>query len=496
MKYKLNVKIAILLIGIFALQACNKWVDITPKDRMTDKMLFSTKEGYLKALNGIYAELNNPTLYGRDLTMGLLDVMAQYYNTGIADHGQQRYALFDYPSTEFKGKLDGIWSRLYTLIANANVVLERTDERPEILPGVYYGMVKGEALALRAMFHFDLLRMYGPIYQLDKAKESIPYMIGTDREVQPLLSAEEVLSNVIRDLEEAQALLRDNDPVLTLGPQNFAGSENNDLVYRQYKLNYFAVTALLARAHLWGGNTNEALEYAQEVISKGQVEGAEFFPFVTLNEIRPSVENVPPDRVFSKEVLFAAYNSSRFNSFNALFSGSLSPTSLLTFPGSLIEGRVALLYDNQNDYRRGMWNSRVANETEVIYWTKYEDVTSTNGNAEAFRYMLPLIRISEMYFIVAECADNLQVAGAALNRLRLHRGVHEIEFNHMDDIERTIESEYIKEFQGEGQLFYFFKRKAYMELPDGNRAAGGVIPMQLENYVFPLPENETSQRVL
>lgn len=494
MKFKQTIKLMAVLVGILAFTACNKWVDVTPKDRLTDKTLFSTKEGYLKALNGIYAELNSPSLYGRDLSMAMLDVMAQYYNTAASDHVYSSYSAYEYSEDVVKNKLNTIWSRMYTLIANANVIIERADERPETLPGEYYGLVKGEALALRAMFHFDLLRMYGPIYKHGKDLESIPYMEDADRTVQPLLSAEAALDMVIRDLEAAQALLQESDPVLTMGPQNFAGDLHNDFHFRQYKLNYFAVTALLARAHLWKGDTDRALAYAQDVIAKGQVPGAEFFPFVTLGEVRPSSENVAPDRLFSREVLFATYNVDRVNSYNSLFNPSLNVNSILTFPGSLTEGRVAFLYDNQNDYRRGMWSSQVAEEHEVTHWIKYRDESSNSGNAEGFRYMIPLIRISEMYLIVAECAPNVQVAADALNRFRLHRGVHELPFNNQDEVHRVIESEYIKEFQGEGQLFYFYKRNAYDVLPNGSRSEGS-ISMQLGNYVFPLPDSETSQRL-
>src|SRR5690606_10477475 len=169
------LKLIVVLVCLGGFSACNKWVDVTPKDRLTDKTLFSTKEGYMRALNGIYAELNNPALYGRDLTMSMLDVMAQYYNTAASDHIYHLYSSFQYTEDVVKSKLNTIWSRLYTLIANTNVVIERSNDNPEVLPGEYLGLVKGEALALRAMFHFDLLRMFGPIYKDGKDIESIPY---------------------------------------------------------------------------------------------------------------------------------------------------------------------------------------------------------------------------------------------------------------------------------------------------------------------------------
>ena len=51
---------------------------------------------------------------------------------------------------------------MYTLIANDNLLMEKCDEPGAAILERYYPIVKGEALALRAMMHFDLMRFYGP----------------------------------------------------------------------------------------------------------------------------------------------------------------------------------------------------------------------------------------------------------------------------------------------------------------------------------------------
>lgn len=493
-KIFLSIKISVLCVVLFA--SCNKWVDLPPKDRLTQKVLFSTKEGYLKALVGIYSEFSNTSLYGRDLTMGMLDAMAQYYNMGDAEHTQLPFASFDYASDTFKSKANTIWTKFYNLIANSNAILDQCQEGNTVLPAKYFGMIKGETLALRAMMHFEILRMFGPIYDKEKDKPSIPYIESSDRSVQPLISSVEVIGKIIRDLEEAQKLLLETDPVLTEGPLNFAGAANNHFNYRQYRLNYFAVTALLARAHLWAGNKDKAMQYAKEVIEKGQKEDAPFFPFVTLEEIRPSNPDNVSDRMFSKEVLFSCYSQNRTTSYNNLFSPTLSATSILTLSGTLTDGRINVMYDNQNDFRRTFWATRsLGEDNEVLYFNKYDELISkNNSSSDAFRFMIPLIRISEMYYIVAESTTNVQEAGDYLNKLRLNRGLAYVDFISLDQVNQVLENEYMREFLGEGQMFYYFKRKAYTELPEGSKLAGGTIPMQLSNYTFPLPESETSQR--
>jgi hypothetical protein len=54
--------------------------------------------------------------------------------------------------------------------------------------------------------------------------------------------------------------------------------------------------------------------------------------------------------------------------------------------------------------------------------------------------------------------------------------------------------EFRKEMLGEGQLFFFYKRRALQNVPNGALATGNV-NVSLNSYVVPLPDSETSQRI-
>ena len=69
--------LALLLLSFYS---CESWLNVTPSDRLSEEMLFNDREGFVKALNGVYIELNTNELYGRNLTAGALDVMGQYYS--------------------------------------------------------------------------------------------------------------------------------------------------------------------------------------------------------------------------------------------------------------------------------------------------------------------------------------------------------------------------------------------------------------------------------
>ena len=73
---------------------------------------------------------------------------------------------------------------------------------------------------------------------------------------------------------------------------------------------------------------------------------------------------------------------------------------------------------------------------------------------------LPLMRVSEMYYIAAECESDWQEGVKHLETVRSHRGLSSapLRCGSKDDLQNEIEKEYRKEFIAEGQLFYYFKR--------------------------------------
>ena len=493
--------------------SCSDWLDVKMEDSIMENMLFSNNEGYQTALNGLY--MNMITLYVDDLSAGILDVMAQYYNvTENHDHIYKVYAGYKLDDDSFESFLNSAWSKAYSLIANTNVLLEHCDGADATVTPEYYPIVKGEALAIRAMLHFDLLRLFGPVYNETTASQKcIPYQLSSSKDIQPLLPASEVLENVIADLEEAAKLLAESDPIITEGVrnsvQNDNGLANNNLNYRQIRLNYYAVQALLARAYAWGGNTTKAYEIAKNnIIDKITTEELTVFPWTTEAQFRAEGK---PDKLFSSEVFFAIYTNERSKTYTNLFTSSLRPLNArLTFPGSnFADSKIATFYDDENDWRRELWEIAEPSEQEMkeaaennteampsLFLTKYQDVSydANLTGTEIYRYMIPLIRLSEVYLIAAEGAPTRTEALEYINTLRSHRACRNLEGDNFD-LQKAITSEFAREVIGEGQLFYYYKRRAMEQMISGT-ATDGEFGMVMSNYVMPLPTSETDKRVM
>ncbi len=500
---------AALSILFCATVSCSKWLAVDLEDSILEDKLFETNEGYTSVLNGVYTKLN--TYYGSTLSMGVIDAMAKLYHMGTT-HNYYPYFSYDFEGDTFEGTSGALWTGMYNLIANLNVLLEKCDEADSVIFPNYYPYVKGEALALRAMLHFDLLRLYGPIYSEDtKATITIPYQATTDKTIQPLLSAEVVLGKVIKDLNDAAALLKD-DAVRTDGVLNSDSEDPNetaDFRYRQYRLNYYAVQGLLARAYLWKGDTENAYATAKAIIT--EVEENKTFDWTPKASIQSTSA---PDLIFSTEVMFGLYNLQRVNLYNNLFKNTTSYSSALTFYGKSMEdgvktSKVNWFFDELNDLRRTeMWevakleeNSEFGGTTEyeALVFGKYKDISTS----ETRRYMIPLLRMSEIYLIAAETCTDVTEGLGYVNAIREHRNCVNIDAAAVaskEDLQEYIDNEFYRETIGEGQIYLYYKRHAKTTIMESDFSYGSygayytTISMELSNYVWPLPKVETDKR--
>ena len=189
------------VIGLMLVfQGCSDWLNVKPSDRISEENAFSTISGFKQALNGIYVELNQADLYGRALTVELVEILAQRYAINEEASGNYLLSQYNYAGSDAKGRISSVWSVAYNLIANANLLIKNCDVNRSVLPDDYYHIIKGEALALRAMLHFDLFRLFGPVYGNDSTLVSIPYYKEFVLNVNTSLIGTEFIHCVIDDL--------------------------------------------------------------------------------------------------------------------------------------------------------------------------------------------------------------------------------------------------------------------------------------------------------
>ena len=456
--------IIILMVSLFFI-SCENWLDVSPKSDIKVEDLFSTQEGFEDAVMGVYSLMTLPDVYGANLSFGYADVLAAYYTVGTKSAFYEA-SKYNYREAGEEGRLSSIWSLMYKGIANLKSKLKHVDERQEVFGENDFYLYKGEVLALRAMLHFDLLRLFAPSMKVGEKEKAIPYMDSYTHLAQPRLSVREVLDCVIRDLNEARDLMRPYD---SFGPQ-YAEDEAEDTPASvdRYKsrMRYYSATALLARVYLYAGETGKALTAAKEIIGEADGEMIPIFRMASNADVS--------DPLFEEEIVFALSKNNLADEIDAYFSDVAAATA--TDEGSrYLRMRLTSkdkIYRSQNaadiEFRE-MWFMQAGNDKNYVTLSKYMSA----GH-------ICLLRVSELFLIAAECAPSNADRLKYMNRYRVHRGLTEL--NEMGD---AVHEEYRKEFIGEGQLFFYYKRKNKSKIGPDDKT---IVPEDV--YVMPRPVAE------
>ncbi|MBD8487750.1 RagB/SusD family nutrient uptake outer membrane protein [Echinicola sp. CAU 1574] len=478
------IKYILGVCAVWMISSCDSYLDVQPMDKFLESQVFSSEIGIQNALNGIYLELNNNRLYGEDLTLGVIEGLAQRYDQPSSDQTLYLYQNYAYDETPVMNRFESMWTAAYVNMLNINVLLDGLDQYPGVLPQDEEDLVKGECYALRAMLHFDMLRVFGGIPGVSLDDYQLPYYDEVKKEAAPLIGGSLFLEKVLADLEMAENYLS-NDPILENGKMlpDPDGGIVTFYMFRSLRLNLYAVKALQARVNQYAGNEQTALEAAEWVIDNG----SKWFPWTDPLAVlsTPSA----PDMVFSSEILFGTYNMGLYGRYNSLFNNNLQENKILYARPRRLDQTFE---DNENDYR---FNSSwvLGSNHSFKTFNKYKEPGKINNETPSFKYMLGLIRMSEMYYIAAEALAETDPgkALAYLNTVRYNRGLQDL--SEGGDIQEEILKEYRKEFFGEGQLFFYYKRHNLSSIPNGSSNTANKT-MDESTYVVPLPLSELEFR--
>lgn len=460
MKRKLYTLLA-CIAGCMTFSSCSDWFDVSPSTDVPANELFETEAGFQSALAGAYIGMTERNAYGDNLSFGMLDQMAQLYDM-IPSGATEKSAIYQYETEtndgyNTKSRLADTWMQAYKMIANVNNLMKWLDKNGErVIPNPETrNMLRGEALAVRAYLHFDLLRGWGPMnYKNDPTAattRSIPYRVVADNSKLPLLPAQKVLEKILDDLNNAKSLM-EYESKHSLSDANYQN--------RRFRFNYHAINAVLARVYNYMGATDKAITCAQEVIDHCglELQSSNSSDPILFNEVLCGLHLYKMEENLSSawsdgDKLTTQYFSN-VNTFNTLFNAS-SGTS--------------------NDMR---YRAVKRYPTEQVQSLKY----LKNKNE-----VVPLIRLPEMYYILCE-SKPLKESAHLLNEVRHKRGYPTSEDEHFttpSDRTKALNREYRKEFYAEGQYYFFLKQH-----PDAPVEHFNEITLGKAQYVFPLPDAE------
>ncbi len=490
----LNLCLALLFVS------CDDFLDVNPDAEVVNDDMFENAQGCEDAITGIYGELKQRSMYGEYYNWGVFDLLSQDLNCSNQVTPHYYFTIYDYK--EAATALESMWQTPYEIIGHINNAIENLEQKPE---GTFplLDIYKGELYALRAMLHFELVKCFAPHVEHSPEKQGIPYVTAYTFEHTPFSTVGEVYEKIVADLKKAQTYLEDDKENLSWPRKDTEADVENFLRYRQTHMNYYAATGLLARVLRMKGDYADARTEALKVINSNR------FPLAAKDEIVTLVAGT----LSQKETLFGVYSTEYVETTKKRLYDGASWTSFSPYQaasggqflfdynevyGKDLGGNAGL--DSRLSWIRTLSTSTTGTQTsshllknvDVIFIENSSSTPSGRGLVDG----ISLIRIPEMYYIVAEAYIREDLFGEAANYLNPvleSRGLTRLDYREpaLTPSLELLYNERYKELYGEGQRWFDMKK-----LNEDIRSNEGMktIPASDDIYVLPIPKEEFEYR--
>ncbi|WP_031527483.1 RagB/SusD family nutrient uptake outer membrane protein [Dyadobacter crusticola] len=391
----------LLALGVVSMLSCEQYFDPTTN---IDETTALTNESDVQTVTiGTYAFLNKSNyVYSGH-------IMMEYPSDEIAQgqiSGNDFTRVYRYTHINTSTHATNYWSQCYKIIAATNKVIGfvSNDASTELK------QLKGENLYLRAMAHFNMVRMFGRPYPQENGNNpGIPILRDglSDEEATklPRSSVKEVYDFVISDLLAAADLM-------TVKKSN---------IYASKEVAY----ALLSKVYLFKGDNANALKYANLVIESGRYS-------LLSSSNYPSYFKVVPEN--NTETIFAVRHTSvQIAEISSMYiSSDRSGTPLAQGVSGWAElyasqKYVDFLSQHPEDLRKSFitpyvlngklqTNTKLTPATPMYYINKYT-LQDNVINASSPVYL----RLADIYLVRAEANAKLGNTAAALADVNLIR---------------------------------------------------------------------------
>lgn len=439
---------------------------------------------------GCYSPLQGGSYYGNTFATwpDLMTDNSQWTGTFPQNNEADRQTVFPDNAT-----LAGVWAAMYGGINQANAVLEAADSLHNKVPqgstasidANLYAKFRGEALFLRGLHYFNLVRLWGQPYSnpANRSTLGVPLYLRATRSADqasqqvPRNTVQQVYDQILKDLQDAEAALtqqREIDLANIYGYQLYPG-----------RANHVAIKALLARVYLTMGEWQKAKEYADYVITEGG-------NFAGLSLVTPY------GNVFASKRSTEAIFELQYSTF------SQNALSFWYYPPALGGRREYTPTGSYNalfptgDTRKAATIGSLS--PTYLYGNKFIQINTQDDN-------FPIIRLGEMYLIAAEAANELGDQATALenlNRLRTRAQAPQLAINPDDPltpIEQVRRMVYIErrlELGLEGHRWFDVIRTIDQQIglrliTPGNPNWPGLVPaagLDKNRLVLPIPISE------
>lgn len=469
---------SLLTLGLLAGAGCTKdYLSLTPTSSVTTVNFYQTQTDAIQATNAAYSQLNQNGFFNYSL-WAIGDVMSDnsYLGGGGAADGIEFQQLDNFTIPATNPLTTAHWQRGFLAIGECNQVLQKV---PGItMDATIKNRCLGEASFLRALYYFYLVRAFG-----DVPLVTTPATSASDAASLTRTPVAQVYAQIIKDLQDAIAKL--------------PGSYSGDDLGRATK---WAAQGLLAKVYLTQGDMPNAAIQARAVIAgSGKMLWPNFADnFKVENEngqeslfevqFKNGLTQYTTDGPGS--VMNEFWGARFFGNPYVVSSGgygfNVPEKDLVVGYAAGDTRRMATLFAPGDVYPDGQVQpaSLVGNPNGYSIRKQYVGRTNVNNWDSPLNF--PVLRLSEMYLILAEAVGPTGEGLAAINTVRARAGVAALAASSTTDFKKTVIQERRLEFAFEDDRWYDLKRTG--TLVATLKAQGKAV--QEFNNLLPIPQAE------
>ncbi len=448
----------LIVLAVLISWSCSDLLEIEPKSEIPSEQALSKGSNVELTLTSAYAQLVSDNFLGKNVRL-YSELMSD--NIGLDE--------ISFNATDFTGQValrntnvlnkdvDALWQTGYRAIARANAVIGAVDNNLIIddTSPLLKSEWRAEALFIRAVAHFELLRLFALPYSSDPTTD-----LGIPIRIKPLTTDEKVARSTVDKVYEQ--VIADLTAAIADLPES-----NGNLADK------WAARGYLARVFFNKLDYQNALQVSTEIINHfGSLSGNALTPF-------RNAGNIPA----SGAVLFQVVSGG--NAFN-----DFRPSQRRY---SINKGTSSLLYDlsfgRETDYR---FNNMVVVDGERHYSLKWD-----NNQINP-----PIIRLAEIYLINAESAarlanPDLAVASDGYNAVRQFSDptIAPVNFASAAEALDSLVVERRVEMAFEGDRYHELKRlksASFGEVKSGSTIIREAKSFDDASWLLKIPVSETS----
>ncbi len=461
--YKLLALIPLVLIA----GSCgDDFLDLDPPLQVPNEDFLKNVDDFQAAINGAYDQMQLADYYGRYFLL-IPDIMGEDIKQNASANRGKEWAEYNGAPTTNQNEHREFWAEIYEIINMANLMINSDFESVPSRQEEFNNLI-GQAYAIRALAHFDLVRLFAQTYVFtsDASHPGVPIVTEFDREARPARNTvAEVYAQVISDFEEAISLL-------TITPKS------TGVISKE------AVQALLSRVYLYMERYEDAEDLATEVISGGR------FELVSRDKYADQFfDGGSSEAIF--EVIFNLVDNPGADHLGGMYKesgyGDYLPSRQLfaLFEDDDIRGTLFIEDDNLDD---GIYADADGVGRRVYkYPSEGPDIATDN---------LPVIRLSEVILNRAEARarDGDDVGALAdLNLIRERAGITELDGLAGQPLVDAILEERRRELFAEGHRVFDITRHKLNVVRTDCTAPDNACTINYPNdrFILPLPQEET-----